>query len=173
MLQIHSQIYQEQYGENFICVIPTNIYGEHDNYSLENGHVIPSLIHKCYLAKTNKTKFNVRGTGKPLRQFIYSVDLAKLIMWSLLEYTEKECIILSVDEKEEISIREIANFIAKEFNYHHQLEYDHSYSDGQYKKTVDNSRLKKLYPDFQFTDIKIGLSNSIYWFVNNYPNCRC
>ena len=74
MLEIHSKAYQEQYNDNFICIIPTNIYGPNDNYSLEDGHVIPSLIHQCYLSKKNDKKFIVKGTGKPLRQFIYSID---------------------------------------------------------------------------------------------------
>ena len=71
LLEIHCRAYREQYNDNFVCVIPTNIYGEYDNYSLENGHVIPSLIHKCYLAKKNSEDFIVLGSGKPLRQFIY------------------------------------------------------------------------------------------------------
>ena len=57
MLDIQSRAYQEQYNDNFVCVIPTNIYGDHDNYSLEDGHVIPSLIHKCYLSKKNNEDF--------------------------------------------------------------------------------------------------------------------
>ena len=172
MLEIQSKAYQQQYNDNFICAIPTNIYGEHDNYSLENGHVIPSLIHKCYLAKKNKQKFIVRGTGKPLRQFIYSQDLAKLIMWSLLEYQQLESIILSVGEEEEVSIEDVAKFIAQHFDYLENLEFYDSFSDGQYKKTADNSKLRKNYPDFKFTSMKDGLKKSIDWFNDNYPNCR-
>ena len=172
MLEIQSKAYQQQYQDNFICVIPTNIYGEHDNYSLEDGHVIPALIHRCYLAKKNKQKFIVRGTGTPLRQFIYSQDLAKLIMWSLLEYQERESIILSVSEQEEMSIGDVAKLIAQHFEYLEQMEFDDSFSDGQYKKTADNSKLKSLYPDFKFTSMEEGLKKSVSWFVDNYPNCR-
>ena len=172
MLEIHSQAYQKQYGDNFICIIPTNIYGEYDNYSLEDGHVIPSLIHRCYIAKQINEKFIVRGTGRPLRQFIYSLDLAKLIMWSLLVYQQSESIILSGDKQDEISIGEVATIIAKQLNYSHQIYFDTSYSDGQYKKTADNSKLKNLYPNFKFTNIKNGLENTIQWFIENYPNLR-
>ena len=69
-------------------VIPTNIYGENDNYDIENGHVIASLIHKCFIAKKNKETFVVCGSGKPLRQFIYSTDLARLMMWGLEYYND-------------------------------------------------------------------------------------
>ena len=71
MLDIQSRAYKEQYGVNYISVIPTNIYGPKDNFSIDNGHVIPSLIHKCYLAKKLNTDFVVWGSGKPLREFIY------------------------------------------------------------------------------------------------------
>jgi GDP-L-fucose synthase len=172
MLEIQSKAYQDQYGDNFICVIPTNIYGEHDNYSIKDGHVIPALIHKCYLAKEENKPFVVCGSGKPLRQFIYSVDLAKLIMWSLLEYNEKEPIILSINEMDEISIEEIARKIAREFDYENQLVFDTSFSDGQYKKTADNSKLVNLYPDFKFTNINVGIKNTVQWFKNNYLSVR-
>ena len=172
MLEIHSQAYQEQYDKNFICVIPTNIYGEHDNFHLEEAHVIPALIHNCYLSKKNNKKFVVRGTGKPLRQFIYSKDLAKLIMYTLENYHQKDSLILSVSEKEEVSIKYIAEQIASNFDYQHMIEFDTSYSDGQFKKTADNSKLLNLISDFKFTSIEKGLKESIDWFLKNYSTCR-
>ena len=172
MLEVHSKAYQEQYGDNFICVIPTNIYGENDNYSIEDGHVIPALIHKCYLAKQENKPFTVCGTGKPLRQFIYSVDLSKLIMWSLLDYNEKSSIILSVSEDDEVSIGDVARLIAREFDYEHNMIFDTSYSDGQFKKTADNNKLKNLLPNFEFTNINIGIKKSVEWFKNKYPLLR-
>lgn len=172
MLEIQSKAYQQQYGDNFICVIPTNIYGEHDNFSLEDGHVIPSLIHKCYNAKKKKERFIIRGTGKPLRQFIYSKDLAELLMWALLEYEEKESIILSVGEKDEISIKQIGMEIAKQFNYEHMIEFNENYSDGQFKKTANNSKLMKLNSKFTFTSIQDGIKKTVDWFLNNYEECR-
>jgi GDP-L-fucose synthase len=78
MADIQIRAYREQYNLNYVSVIPTNIYGPQDNFNLENGHVIPSLIHKCYLSKKNNTPFRIWGSGKPLREFIYSEDVAKL-----------------------------------------------------------------------------------------------
>lgn len=172
MLEIHSKAYREQYGSNFVCVIPTNIYGPHDNYHLEDAHVIPALIHKCYLAKKNKDPFIVRGSGKPLRQFIFSEDLARLILWTLEKYNDKESIILSVSEKDEVSIGNVAEMIAKEFDYYDNMKYDTNYSDGQYKKTADNSKLMKLYGDYKFITIKEGIQRSVQWFKENYNECR-
>ncbi len=175
MLEIQSRAYQEQYNKNFTCIIPTNIYGPNDNYNLDDAHVIPALIHKCYLAKKNNNKFVVSGSGKPLRQFIFSEDLADLILWYLFEINEKETIILSVDEKDEISIQDVAKLISDKFKC--QIEFDTSKSDGQYKKTADNSKFKKLYnqstdSEYNFTSIEDGIEKSIEWFINNYNICR-
>lgn len=172
MLEIQSKAYQEQYGSNFICIIPTNIYGPHDNYSLEDGHVIPSLIHRCYLNKKNNEKFVVRGTGKPLRQFIYSEDLAKLILWSLEKYNSKDSIILSVSEKDETSIEHVARLVAKNYDYEDNIVFDDSFSDGQYKKTANNAKLMNLIKDFEFTKIEDGMKSSVQWFIQNYDTCR-
>lgn len=172
MLEVQSKAYREQYFDNFICVIPTNIYGPYDNYSIENGHVIPALIHKCYLAKQNKERFQVCGSGSPLRQFIYSIDLAKLLMWSLLEYHEKDSIILADREENEISIEQVARMIAREFDYESNIFFDTFYSDGQYKKTVDNRKLRETYPNFKFTSMELGIQESVKWFQENYQDCR-
>ena len=180
MLEVHSRLYNEQYGDNFICVIPTNIYGPHDNFSLVDGHVIPSLINRCYKAKLNNEPFVIKGSGSPLRQFIYSEDLAKLIMIILEKYNtchkiQKENIILSVSEKDEISIKEVAEIIAHEHS-HTNIEFDTVSSDGQYKKTADNTNLvsfiEKENIDFKFTSIKEGIKKTVEWFLQNYKNIR-
>ena len=166
MLEVLSKSYQEEYSDNFICVIPCNVYGKHDNFSLEDGHVIPSLIHRCYLAKRDGTDFVVKGSGKPLRQFIYSEDLAKLIMWTLFEYDEKDSLILA-DEKE-WSIGEVARIIAREFGMEDKMVFDTSKEDGQFRKTASIQKLKKLYGDFKFVDIKYSISQVIEYYNKNY-----
>lgn len=172
ILEVQCKAYQEQYGNNFVCVIPTNIYGPRDNYNLSDAHVIPALIHRCYLAKQTQTPFIVAGTGKPLRQFIYSEDLAKLFMWVLESYNDNTSIILSVGEKDEVSIGFIGKLIAKSFDYDHMITFDETKPDGQYKKTADNSKLMRLVGNFEFTKISDGINKSIDWFCNNYDNCR-
>jgi GDP-L-fucose synthase len=169
MLEIHCRIYRESFGDSFICVSPTNVYGPHDNFDLENGHVLPVLIHKCYLAKQLNQDFIVRGTGKPLRQFIFSQDLAKLILL-ILDKSQIDNTILSTSEEDEISIKDIAQMIARCFNYEERMLFDASYSDGQYKKTVSNQRITELIskeiPDFHFTSIKEGIEQTVKWFID-------
>jgi len=169
MLQIQCQLYNEKYNTQYICIIPTNIYGENDNFTLENSHVIPGLIHQCYLAKKNNTPFIIKGTGTPLRQFLYSKDLAKAIELILYNYKATTSIIIS--PKEEISITTLARTIMDNFNYHN-FKYDTSYSDGQHKKTNSNLKLLTHFPDFQFTNFNLGIRNTINWFIENYQICR-
>ena len=172
LLETHCKAYQEQYGDNFVCVIPTNIYGPNDNFNLEDAHVIPALIHKCYLAKKESKPFVVAGSGSPLRQFIYSQDLGKLIMWVLESYLEKSPIILSVGEEQEVSIRHIATLVAKKFNYQESMIFDNSKPDGQYKKTASNAKLRRLIGNFNFIDIEEGINKTIDWFESNYNKVR-
>lgn len=171
MLDVQSRAYQEQYNDNFICVIPTNIYGPHDNFNLQDSHVIPGLIHKCYLAKQKGEPFVIAGTGTPLRQFIYSEDLAILILWALENYNEIEPIILSVPESEEKSINFVATCIAKKFNYEN-LIFDKEKPDGQFKKTANNSKLLARIQNFDFIPIEEGISKTVEWFEANYKNSR-
>ena len=86
MIDVLNRCYNEEYGCQFTSVIPTNIYGPHDNFNLEDSHVIPGLIHKACIAKDAGADFVVWGSGTPLRQFIYSNDLAKLMIWTLRSY---------------------------------------------------------------------------------------
>jgi len=166
MLEIHCAAYRENFGDNFVCVTPTNIYGHHDNFDIENGHVLPVLIHKCYLAKKNNQEFVVRGTGSPLRQFIYSEDLAKLILWTM-ENFNGDNIILSVPESHEISIGDVAKIIARCFDYEDHIIFDASFSDGQYKKTVSADKIMNLVGEFDFTHIEKGIKKTVEWFRAN------
>ena len=170
MTDIQIRAYKEQYGLNYKSVIPTNIYGPNDNYDIKNGHVIPSLIHKCYLARENKTDFEIWGSGKPLREFIFSRDVAKLTEWVLENYEESEPIILSTSE--EISIKEVVDIIIELMNYKGSVKWDNTKPDGQYRKPSDNSKVKKYLPDFKFTSLYDGLKETIWYFEKNYINIR-
>ena len=160
---------KEEY--NYTCITPTNVYGKFDNFAPKQAHVIPDLIHKCYLAKLNKTPFVIRGTGSALRQFIYAKDLA-LILKTLI-YTKKKYnnVICTPPPSSEVSIKFIGKLICNLFNYHNMV-YDTSFSDGQLRKTVDNKELMKIIPDMKFTDMLIGLMDTIQWVNNNYDNIR-
>jgi GDP-L-fucose synthase len=175
ILQVQCDSYNKEYGCNFVCVIPTNIYGPNDNFNLQNSHVIPGLIHKAYLASKNGEKFIISGTGKPLRQFIHSEDLAKCIMWFLFDIPKDlniNTIILSPDPNSEITIGYISELIAKEFNLENNLEYDITKSDGQFKKTASNNLFRTHNPSYKFIDIETGIKTTVDWFKKNNDIAR-
>jgi len=166
MADIQIRAYREQYGLNYVSVIPTNIYGPNDNFSLTHGHVMPMLIHKLYLSQQNNTDFIVWGSGKPLREFIYSKDVAKLSEWAVYNYDESEPIIFSPSN--EISIMDLVDLLVKEFNFKGKVIFDSTKPDGQYRKHSDNSKLKSYLPDFKFTPIEVGIKETVKWFIENY-----
>jgi len=172
LIDTMNRAYAEEYGCNYTSIIPTNIYGPHDNFSIEKGHVIPGLVHKCFLAKQNKTPFEIWGSGTPLRQFIYSHDLAELTVWVLREYDSPEPITLSVDESQEVSIKQVALAVAKSMNFQGEIKFDTSKADGQFKKTASNKKLRQLRPDYEFTTIEDGIQKTVDWFVANYDSAR-
>jgi GDP-L-fucose synthase len=173
MIDVLNKAYHSKNNSIFTSIIPTNIYGPYDNFHLEDSHVIPGLINKLYLAKiNNQEEFICSGSGKPLRQFIYSEDLAKLIIWAVDNYNSIEPIIFSVNEDDEISIKELVHLIANKIGYNGKILFDTSKSDGQYKKTASNKKLREYFPDFKFTSIEEGLDKTVNWFVNNINNIR-
>lgn len=164
MMEVQCRLYSENYPDRrYVCVIPTNVYGPHDNFHLEDSHVVPGLVHRCHLAKQNGVPFEVRGSGNPLRQFIFNGDLAKLIVHVLESGTRKSTVLC---DSNEYSIREVAEMINSHFG--NKLVFNEQYSDGQYRKTADNSNMKRLVPDFEFTDLRDGIKQTVHWFLNNY-----
>ena len=170
MADVQIRAYREQYGINYTSIIPSNIYGPNDNFSLEHGHVMPMLIHKLYLAKQNKTDFTVWGSGKPLREFIYSKDIAKIAEWALFNYEGTDPLIISGDE--EISIKDLVGLLVDEFKFKGKVVFDKTKPDGQLRKPSDNSKIKELIPDFEYTPFEQGIKETVNWFIENYEYSR-
>jgi len=170
MLEVQSSAYRQEWNCDYIVAIPTNIYGPNDIWNLEEGHVMPSLIHKCYLAKQNDSDLVVWGSGKPLREFIFSSDIAKLSLWAIENYKENSPIIFSSGI--EISIKDLVELVVEKMKFTGKVVFDNSKPDGQYRKPSDTSKLRKYLPDFEFTPIEEGIEITIDWFLSNYPNVR-
>ena len=170
MAEVQIRAYREQYGLNYKSVIPTNIYGPNDNFDITNGHVVPSLIHKCFIARETNSDFEVWGSGKPLREFIFNKDVAKLTRWVLENYNENEPIILSTSE--EVSIKNLVDIIISEMNYKGNVKWLSDKPDGQLRKPSDNKKIKNYLPDYKFTPIETGIRETVKWFEDNYPNIR-
>jgi GDP-L-fucose synthase len=169
MLELQCRNYNKQYGTQFVCLVPVNLYGPYDNFNLEDSHVVPAVIHKLYLASIDNSDYVMYGTGTPLRQFLYAYDFVHIIKKVLLEYDGTDTIICCNDET---TIKEMIMLIAKHYNYKREIICDTEKSDGCMRKTVDNSRLLSIFPDLTFTDLSVGLKQTIEWFKNNYDLCR-
>ncbi|NIG58119.1 GDP-L-fucose synthase [Pontoporia blainvillei] len=190
MIDVQNRAYFQQHGCTFTAVIPTNVFGPHDNFSIEDGHVLPGLIHK---------------------------DLARLFIWVLREYDEVEPIILSVGEEDEVSIQEVAEAVVEAMDFHGEVTVSfgsrqetvgfpagghgcdapmaltvsaggggvccflleappgkarQAKSDGQFKKTASNGKLRAYLPNFRFTPFKQAVRETCAWFTDNYEQAR-
>ncbi|PAV17862.1 GDP-L-fucose synthetase [Pyrrhoderma noxium] len=187
LIDVQNRAYRQEFGCNFTSAIPTNVFGKHDNFDLEESHVIPGLIHKCYLADRDGLTFRPMGSGKPLRQFIYSVDLAKLFVWMLRNYDDVEPLILSVPEEQEVSIKFVVEGVVKALEknrdsrrakdpsvppFDFKTEWNTQAADGQFRKPASNAKLASLLEksgvDFKFTKFEDALQDTVDWFVENY-----
>ncbi|EKO60047.1 GDP-L-fucose synthase family protein [Leptospira kirschneri] len=143
------QSYNRQYGTNFISVMPTNLYGPGDNYHPENSHVLPALIRRFYEAKIkNFPEVVVWGTGKPLREFLYSDDLGRACVFLMKNYNvtgdPKGGEHVNVGSGIEVSIRELAEVVKEVVGYQGLLTFDLTKPDGTPRKLLDVSKLHKM-----------------------------
>lgn len=138
--------YNEQYGTNFISVMPTNLYGPNDNYDLETSHVLPALIRKFHEAKiNNKPAVELWGTGSPRREFLYVDDLAGAVVFLMEKFDYKDIgEIINIGCGKDVTIKELAETIKDIVGFTGRLEWDTSKPDGTPQKLLDISRLKKL-----------------------------
>lgn len=161
-----TKIFRNINKSNWFSVVPTNLYGPHDNFNLESSHLIPGMIHRAYLAKQNNDKFLIWGDGKQLRQFVHSEDMAKLILWALENWNSEEHCML-IDEKE-ISVLDIAKIIMNKFGFTEEdLIFDDTKPKGQFRKPAMSH-----VPNYNFLPIEDGINSTIDWFIDNYDNAR-
>ena len=134
------ETYRDQYGCDFITVMPTNLYGPNDYYDLQNSHVLPALIRKFYEAvKEGKDKVEIWGDGTPKREFLHVNDLAAACLHLMLNYNEKEP--LNIGTGVDLSIKELAEMIGRLSGFKGKLEFDSSKPNGTSRKLLDVSRL--------------------------------
>ncbi len=135
--------YRDQYQENYISAMPTNLYGPNDNYDLNNSHVLPALIRKFHAAKVNKEPtVTVWGTGSPLREFLHVDDLAEALVFLMNNYDEK--LFVNVGYGEDLSIKELALLIKEIVGFEGELVFDETKPDGTPRKLMDSSRIHAL-----------------------------
>jgi GDP-L-fucose synthase len=165
LLHVQCKNHNLERKRKYMCVVPVNVYGPEDTFDLDKCHVIPALIKKCVESQKAGTDFIIEGDGTPLRQFIYSHDLAKAMI-KILDRHETDYnkpIIICSDE--EYSIKTIVDKIAGIVGFTGEIKYIGS-DNGVFKKTVTNAYFKSLYPSVQFTSLQDGLTKTIRWYKN-------
>jgi GDP-L-fucose synthase len=159
------QAYGRQHGVNFVSVMPTNIYGPHDNFDLQNSHVLAALLRKAHEAKVSgKPTIVVWGTGTPRREFLHSEDLADAVVFLIEHYDSPE--IINIGCGRDVTIRELAELVCEVVGFTGTLEFDSTKPDGTPRKLLDVSKLTKLGWQAKIP-LRKGIESTYEWFLNN------
>ena len=171
MLDVQSRAYRDQFGCNFITAVPNNLFGENDNYDLNDSHVIPAMMHKMHLAEQNNENVVLWGDGTPLREFTFAEDLARILLLLLENYNGPAPI--NIGNTQEYSINSIAAYVARGMKFNQSIVWDTAAPAGQFRKPSDNSRLLELgWDTSNYTSIEAAIERSCEWFIKNYDNAR-
>lgn len=165
--------YYRQYGDNFFSVMPTNLYGPHDNFNLKTSHVLPALIRKFHEAKSqNSPTVTVWGTGKVYREFLYVQDMANACVELLISVNAEDIYKqgishINIGTGEDLTISDLAILIADIVKYTGEIIYDNSKPDGVSKKLLDVSRLSE-FGWHDKTSLRDGIDKAYKWYLENY-----
>jgi len=164
------ETYRDQYGADFISVMPTNLYGPGDNYHPLHAHVLPALIRRFHEAKIhNAPTVEIWGTGTPRREFLYADDLADACIMLMHKYSDREMI--NIGYGEDFTIKELAEMIQKVTGYEGTITFDTSKPDGTPRKLLDSSKLRQL-GWLPATSIEKGIQLAYEDFIKHYGNNR-
>ena len=156
------EAYRDQYGCNFISGMPTNLYGQGDNYNLQNSHVIPALLRKFHEAKKNGAAFTeIWGSGSPLREFMFVDDLADACFFLMQEYNDK--LFVNIGTGEEITIKDLALLVKEVVGFTGEIKFDATKPDGTPRKLMDSSRLHAMGWKHS-TSLRDGLTKAYGYF---------
>lgn len=164
------QFFKKQYRDNFISVMPTNLYGPNDNFDLNTSHVVPALIRKFHEAKIqNKSYVEVWGTGEPRREFLYVDDMADACIYLMKNYNGIDHI--NIGTGTDITIKELTSIISKVIGFKGEILFDLSKPNGTPRKLLDVTKINSLGWKYT-TDLQSGIENTYNWFVDFYRNLK-
>lgn len=161
---------RKQYGKDFVSLMPTNLYGSHDNFDLKTSHVLPAMIRKFHEAKINdNANVELWGSGSPKREFLHVDDLAKAVVHSLENKMEEN--LYNVGTGVDLSIKELALTIQKIVNHQGEILWDDSKPDGTPRKLLDVSKLNQAGWKHQI-ELEEGIRKTYAWFMDNYQSIK-
>lgn len=165
------EAYNDQYGTDFVSVMPTNLYGPNDNFNLESSHVLPALLRKVHEAKlANAKNVMVWGTGKPQREFLHVDDMVSACLFVMNKTNFRETV--NIGSGQEVTIRHLAELISEVVEFNGEIIYDSSKPDGTPRKLLDTSRLSALGWNAEIK-LREGLQQTYQWFLNSYSTASC
>jgi GDP-L-fucose synthase len=168
MLLVQAQAYRQQYGFPAISLLPVNLYGPRDNFDPETSHVIPGMIAKFVEARrAGRSELTMWGTGKPTREFLFVRDAAEGILLATERYDHSEPVNLGAGF--EISIRQLADVIARLTGYSGRIAWDTSRPDGQPRRSLDVARAEQQFGFHATTAFEDGLRETIAWYEKMTP----
>ena len=161
---------KKDHGHQILNLMPTNLYGPNDSFSEDHSHVIPGIIRRIHKSKiNNESEFQLWGTGKPLREFLYVDDLAEAIQFIIENDINDD--LLNVGSGEEISIYELSLLIKEIVNYEGKIIFDQTKPDGNPRKLLDSSKLNS-YGWSAKTSLRDGLKTTYRWYLDNIDNIK-
>ena len=164
------KFFKRQYGDDFISCMPTNLYGPYDNYDLHGSHVMPAMIRKFHEAKEqDKPTVELWGSGAPLREFLYSDDMADACVFLLENYSGEQHV--NIGTGKEITIKELAELVKSTVGYQGEIVWNSEMPDGTPRKLTDVTKLHKLGWHHKI-ELQDGVKLAYQWFVENADNAR-
>ncbi len=161
---------RKQFGMDYVSLMPTNLYGYHDNFDLQSSHVIPAMIRKFHEAKENNhSPVTLWGSGNPMREFLFVDDLAYAVVYSLENPMSEH--LYNVGSGKDITIIELAEIIKKITGHHGNIIWDSSKPDGTPRKLMDVSKMASIGWKYK-TELEDGIKKTYQWFLENIENIK-
>ncbi len=161
---------KKQYKKDYVSLMPSNLYGYHDNFSLETSHVLPAIIRKIHDAKVKKlSEVRLFGSGKPLREFLFIDDMAEAVIFALENNLPHY--LYNIGTGISISIKKLVSLIQKEIGYDCKIVWDTNKPNGTHEKTVDVSRINEAGWRHS-VELSEGIKRTYSWFLDNISNIR-
>lgn len=167
MLDLHTRLAANDEGLAWTTLTPVTMYGPHDSFDVEQGHVVGSLIRRCWDAKMTGAPYVVWGSGRAVRQFVFVRDVARAALDVAGRRPEPTTTIITPDSG--ITIKTLAETIAKVVGYTGQILFDQSQPEGVPIKRLHSAYFASRFPTFRFTDLRKGLEETVHWFVQHAP----
>ena len=161
---------RKQYGKDFVSLMPTNLYGSHDNFDLQTSHVLPAMIRKFHEAKLNENSpVTLWGSGTPMREFLYVDDMAEAVVFALENQLSSN--LYNIGTGKDVTIEELAETIQRVIGHQGQIIWDASKPDGTPRKLMDVSKMKAMGWQYS-TELEDGVKNTYQWFLENIDSIK-